>query len=153
MYPDIPQETTVSEQDSSAMMLLPQAYQPVHQRDTSGSRTGIYSDKRNSTIKAKHERTTSTGSRYNFSFPENSARNCKESPYNPVSMSSLAPPSSKDRANDPRFSEFYEAYFRNSQLSPGLKFDTSVESPTQPTITGIPSPLPSPKLPGSGMAV
>lgn len=115
--PDFPKENTLAGQPPPPTRLLPQTYQPVHQRDTSSS-SNVY---RNSAATPKHER--------NFSMPENEKRNSvvlassKESPLPPVSKAALAPLSSRDAANDPRFSEFYDVYFRNSRLSFGLKLD------------------------------
>jgi hypothetical protein len=131
-------------------MLLPKTYQPAHQRDTSKS-SSIYSEKRTSTVQSNHER--------NFSLPENAQRNSTmlKASKEPVATSSsaLAPLPSHDATNDPRFSEFYDAYFRNSQLNFGLRFDAPghnrVDPP--PAITEVPSRLPSPQPPAPGMAV
>jgi hypothetical protein len=75
----------------------------------------MYSEKRNSTTSPGHER--------NFSLPKNTQRDSvvvdasKETLQAPVTKATLAAP---DAANDPRFSEFYDAYFRNSKLNFGL---------------------------------
>lgn len=117
----------------------------------------MYSDKRTSTHQAEHQRNSSVGSYYNYSFPENSDRNStslstgKES----VSSSLLAPGSShSNQTNDPRLSEFYDAYYRHSQLNPVQKAE-AVKRPNQlnlaqPTIVEVPSPLASPQPGATG---
>jgi hypothetical protein len=131
----------------------PETREPTHLRDASeDSELGI------SAYLARHERTMSTGSDsvYNFSFPEHSSRNSgllapkDEQTDRPSSL--LVPEGSNDR-NDPRFSEFYDAYFRQSHLITGQKSDTSKRpqqiNTTQPTIEEVESPLPSPQPPQS----
>jgi hypothetical protein len=77
--------------------------------------SSMYSDKRNSTTSPRHER--------NFSLPKNTQRDSviveasKETLQASQPKATLAAP---DAANDPRFSEFYDAYFRNSKLNFGL---------------------------------
>jgi hypothetical protein len=102
-----------------------------------------------------HKSTNSTDS-YNFSFPQHSDRNSamlssvnEESDRSRVSSSFLAPSSAKgNQTNDPRFSEFYDAYYRNSQIGPvssadGAKRPNQLDL-TQETIAEVDSPLPSP---------
>lgn len=158
--PDFCKDNMPTERPSSPVRLLPQTYQPSHQRDLS-SASSIYSDKRTSTYQGHHKRTTSSGSAYNYSFPENSSRNStvaaasKEPSRRPSASSSLLAPGSSqsNQTNDPRFSEFYDAYYRYSQLNPGQKPDGSKNDASkrpnqlnlsQPTIVEVPSPLPSP---------
>ncbi|KAF2187396.1 hypothetical protein K469DRAFT_705084 [Zopfia rhizophila CBS 207.26] len=118
--------------------------------------SSVYSDKRMSTH--RHKRSNSSGSSfsYNYSFPENSTRNSvalststKEQSRRPSASSSLHPASStqSNGTSDPRFSEFYDAYYRHSQL--GVAQRTDVKRPnqlnlTQPTIIEVPSPMASP---------
>lgn len=156
--PDFYQDNMTSERPASPVRLLPRTYEPSHQRDISGA-SSVYSDKRTSAY--QHERTNSTGSYYNYSFPENSSRNSvaltgsKEPSRRPSQSSSLLAPASMNstQTNDPRFSEFYDAYYRHSQLNPGQKLDAPKRpnplNITQPTIVEVPSPLPSPLPPRS----
>ncbi|KAF1961975.1 hypothetical protein CC80DRAFT_543344 [Byssothecium circinans] len=156
------------------VLILPATtYEPSHKRDESDA-SSVYSDKRNSTYQfpapafastsASHQRTTSTGS-YNYSFPGSSDRNSvalgvasKEGGRRQSSANSslLAPGSthSKD-SNDPRFSDFYDAYYRNSHL---VKDAPRRPDPinTEPTIVEVPTPLASPAPRGNnqpGMAL
>ena len=136
-----PQENAVPEPLSAPVMLLPQTYRPVHQRDTSDS-SSIYSEKRSSRVEPRHERDS-------LVLP------LSQKPSQPAaSNATLAPLPTHDAANDPRFSEFYDAYFRNSQLNFGLKLDGSGPSrpDQQPTIMEIPS-QPSSQDTKLGMAV
>lgn len=107
---------------------------------------------RNST----HQPSNSTDSTYNFSFPENSSRNSvtlsssKDDSRRPSASSSLLAPGSASTTNqqsDPRFSEFYDAYYRNSMLPPAASTDASKRPGNlnlQETITEVDTPLPSP---------
>jgi hypothetical protein len=100
-----------------------------------------------------HKSSDSTDSSYNFSFPQHATRNSvalsarKEE--EPSAPGSLAPSSARGhQANDPRFSEFYDAYYRNSQLGPISSTDGSKRpnqlNLAQETIAEVDSPLPSP---------
>lgn len=140
----------------TSIRLQPVAYQPVHQRDTSNA-SSIYSDKRTSTYNGQHERSDSAES-YNYSFPEHSSRNSighvlKETDRNPNQSGGLLAPSKGDK-NDPRFSEFYDSYYRQSLYGGSAQTDAS-KRPNQPdeTIDEVPSPLQPAKLSGPGMAM
>lgn len=114
-----------------------------------------------------HKSSESTDSNYNFSFPKNSNRNsvaagATKEEETIVASSMLAPSSARSgQTNDPRFSEFYDAYYRKSQLGPISGTDGAKRSNqlniTQDTIAEVDSPLPSPnpqtssKAPGVAM--
>jgi hypothetical protein len=142
---------TEPERAPSPDRLLPQTYQPTHMRDMSDA-SSVYSNlKRTST----HQSSDSTDSSYNFSFPEDSNRNSSAlgsttaQSGQPSASSSLAVPGSttSNQTNDPRLSEFYDAYYRHSTMGPpngeGPKRPTQLNL-TQETIVEVESPLPSP---------
>ena len=125
--------------------------------------SSVYSQNRVSVH--QHKASNSTDLSYNYSFPEHSNRNStnlatsssEESRRPSASSSLLAPGSSaskESQPNDPRFSEFYDAYYRHSQLGTATK----AEAPRRPqhmdlsqmTIVEVPSPLPSPN-PSTGL--
>lgn len=92
MHPDKSKEPT-----EPTIVLPPSTEESSHQRGLSDT-SSIYSDKRNS----KHT---------SMLLPGTGTQNTRES--------FLAPSSANDPtrdANDPRFSEFYDSYFRTSQL-------------------------------------
>ncbi|PVI06406.1 hypothetical protein DM02DRAFT_609981 [Periconia macrospinosa] len=100
------------------IVLPPTTSEPSHQRDPSDG-SSIYSVKRNS----KHMSMNNRQSVANGSF--------------------LAPISSNDNSkdvNDPRFSEFYDAYFRNSQFLKDAPKRPDLLS-TEPAIAEDESPL------------
>lgn len=117
-------------------MLLPRTYDPTHRRQSSDA-SSVYSQRQTSS--AKSTKSTKSAHSRNFSLPSN-ARNSivapsmhsEESWLPPLPSSTLVvlpsqPLPSTDAANDPRFSAFYEAYFRNSRLNEGLQFDPHVQ--------------------------
>lgn len=137
-----------------SISLQPQTYQPTHQRDVSDASSVYDSENRAS----KH---LSNGSAYNFSFPENSNRNSvalntvkeeassKEQSRRPSVSNSLLAPSSttSNQTHETRLSEFYDAYYRHSQI--GVASTEPTKRPNQlnfthPTIVEVPSPLASP---------
>jgi hypothetical protein len=132
--------------------------------------SSVYSQNRVSVY--QHKASDSTDSSYNYSFPEHSNRNStalatspSEENRTPSANSSLLAPGSaaskESQSNDPRFSEFYDSYYRHSQLGTVTK----AEVPRRPgqidlsqtTIVEVPSPLPSPnpstRLMQPGMAM
>lgn len=117
--------------------------------------SSVYSShNRMSTRMSTHMSNNSTDSSYNFSLPKHANRNSvalsatKEGEPN-AAGSLLAPSLARgSQTNDPRFSEFYEAYYRNSQLGPisstdGAKRPNQLNI-AQDTIAEVESPLPSP---------
>ncbi|KAF2793909.1 hypothetical protein K505DRAFT_361588 [Melanomma pulvis-pyrius CBS 109.77] len=145
-------------QPSSSVLLQPQAYQPTHQRDMSNA-SSVYSENRMSTLEQRNRSDSAeSGYSYSYNFPETSNRNSimqpKEQPGHRKSVSSslLDPNGSatSNQSNDPRFSEFYDAYYRHSQLGPASKADAS-KRPNQlnlsdQTIVEVPTPLASPAV-------
>ena len=145
---------------SSPVHLQPTIYQPSHRRDLS-SASSTYSLE-NETPQHQLSRSDSQNSSYNHSFPNRSTRNStaaspsasREQSRRPSADSSLRPASintSGGSSSDPRFSEFYDAYYRHSQLNVTQKVEATKRPMqlhlTQPAIVEMPSPLPSPAPP------
>lgn len=140
------------ERPSSPVRLLPQTYQPAHQRVISDS-SSVYGDQNRASM---HRASSSMESAYNFSFPGNSNRNSvtqqsmKEQGRRPSASSSFLAPESttSSQTAEPRLSEFYDAYYRHSQLGVATSTDAprrpNMLNLTQPTIVEVPSPQPSP---------
>lgn len=108
----------------------------------------------------KRSDTAESAYSYNYNFHETSDRNSiaqppsneKEGHRKSVS-SSLHPNGSttSNQSSDPRFSEFYDAYYRHSQLVTSSKNDVQ-KRPGQldlsdQTIVEVPTPLASPAVP------
>lgn len=154
------------ERPSSPIRLQPSTYQPYqpyqappsksnHQRDESD--TSTYSNQ-NRASTHQHNKSNSTDFSYNYSFPDNSNRNSaaltvstKEPSRRPSASSSLNVPGASQNGaaqpQDPRLSEFYDAYYRHSQLVAPSKDSSKRPNQlnlTEPTIEEVPSPLPSP---------
>ncbi|KAF2634613.1 hypothetical protein P280DRAFT_235008 [Massarina eburnea CBS 473.64] len=126
------------------VLILPTTtYEPTHKRDQSGA-SSVYSEKRSSTY--QHEGPNPTGSNRNsVALGATSTETKRQSSAN----SSLLTPGSTNGKdyNDPRFSEFYDAYYRNSQLiKDGPKRPEHIH--TEATIAEVPTPLSSPAPPG-----
>lgn len=149
--PDLAKESEPEQPEP--IRLQPHAYQPTHQRYRSDA-SSVYSQNRMSTHQHKHSNSTDIS--YNYSFPEHSSRNSlalsapKEHSRRPSAASSLLAPGSttSNQTNDPRFSEFYDSYYRHSQLGVASKMEAPKRpkdlNMTQPTIVEVPSPIPSP---------
>lgn len=146
-------------QASSQTQLQPTTYQPSHERKTS-SASSTYSQENQT---SQHQRSGSdsqaSSSSYNYSFPGYSTRNStaaspaasREQSRRPSASSSLRPGSiiaGGGSTSDPRFSEFYDAYYRHSQLNVAQKAEAPKRPAqlqlTQPTIVEVPTPLSSP---------
>jgi len=143
-------------QPSTHVLLQPQSYQPSHQRDMSNA-SSIYSENRMSTLGNQRNRSDSESSfSYNYTSPDTSNRNSISQAGHRKSLSNtmLDPSSasaSSGQGHDPRFSEFYDAYYRHSQLVTSAKPDAS-KRPNQlnlsdQTIVEVPTPLASPAVP------
>jgi len=121
--------------------------------------SSIYSENRMSTLGNQRNRSDSESSfGYNYSSAEASARNSVLQPGHRKSISSsMLDPSSASgnsgQSHDPRFSEFYDAYYRHSQLVTSSKPETSKRpgqlNLTDETIEEVPTPLASPAVPHS----
>lgn len=104
----------------------------------------------------QHKKSNSTDLSYNYSFPTTSGRNSatltvstKEPSRRPSASSSLNVPGSSQQQNgqpsDPRLSEFYDAYYRQSQLiAPSKEPSKRPNQLDLSQIEEVPSPLPSP---------
>lgn len=143
------------ERPSSPVRLLPQAYQPEnHKRDASDA-SSLYSN-HYKTNTHQHKSSNSSDLSYNNPFLDNLNRNSsslgtskEHSRQLSVSNSLLNPGTTAGKENsDPRLSEFYDAYYRHSQLGVASKAEAPKRpaqiNVTQPTIAEVPSPLPSP---------
>jgi hypothetical protein len=140
--------TFSQEQPTPNILLQPQSYQPAHQRDMSNA-SSVYSENRMSTLDPQRKRSDTADSSYsdNYNYAGTSNRTSMGQ-----QSSSLQPNGSTNnqQSNDPRFSEFYDAYYRQSQLLPSKN-----EAPKRPgqldlsdqTIAEVPTPLASPAVP------
>jgi len=150
--PDLFEESQ-PERPPSPVRLLPQTYQPTqtsaHTRERSDASSIYSSHNRMST----HKASDSTDSSYNFSLPKHANRNSvalsamkKEEPSAAGTLLVLSS-ANGNQVNDPRSSEFYDAYYRQSQLGPistdGAKRPNQLTL-AQDTIAEAESPLPSP---------
>jgi hypothetical protein len=112
--------------------------------------SSVYSENRMSSMDPQRKRADTADSSYseNYNYAGTSNRMSMAQP-----SSSLQPGGSTNnqQSNDPRFSEFYDAYYRHSQLMPSSKN----EVPKRPgqldlseeTIAEVPTPLASPAAP------
>jgi len=101
---------------TSPILLLPKAYQPSHQRDDSDA-SSVYSNRRTSVYKPQHGSSDSIESmtdskRKSITIAANVDDVQRKSQL-------FAPSSSTDKKADPRFSEFYDSYFRHSMVNSG----------------------------------
>ncbi|KAF2845520.1 hypothetical protein T440DRAFT_522540 [Plenodomus tracheiphilus IPT5] len=154
---------------SSAPQLEPRTYAPSHQRDASDA-SSIYSNgNRLSTFQAyqayqkQADRSASAASNdsNNYSSTDHSGhtsvilsteKDGERRPSQSSASSHLAPTSSSatlqpGAPNDSRLSEFYEAYYRNSQIAPSLAADSKPVFDRRSTIIEVDSPMPSPLFP------
>jgi hypothetical protein len=155
----------LQEQPTPTIILQPESYQPTHQpthqRDISNA-SSVYSENRMSAHDPQRKRSDTAESAYSYSynFHETSDRNSLSQPSNEkdgqrksVSSSLLHPngSTSSNQSSDPRFSEFYDSYYRQSQLLTSSKNDGQ-KRPGQldlsdQTIVEVPTPLASPAVP------
>jgi hypothetical protein len=164
--PDIGQDNEPA-QPSSGPHLQPQTYAPNHQRDGSDASSIYSSGNRLSTYQTyqayqKHaDRSASAASSESnhFSSTDESNRTSvvlsteKEAERRPSQSSSLLPPGPSSslqpggNEKDYRVSEFYDAYYRNSQIGPAQTVEAKRPVDRQSTIMEVESPMPSPLFP------
>ncbi|KAJ4363435.1 hypothetical protein N0V83_009728 [Neocucurbitaria cava] len=152
-------------QPSSAPQKQLQSYAPTHKRDESEA-SSIYSNgNRLSTYQAYQayqkgaDRSTSAASsesyNYGFSSTDESGHTSvvlsgdKESEGRPSLSSSHLAPGGQAGPKDARLSEFYDAYYRNSQIVSAQPVEMKRPVDRKSTIIEVDSPMPSPLFPKS----
>ena len=129
------------------IQLQPTRYQPSHQRDLS-SASSTYSLE-NKTSQHQRLKSDSQNSSYNYSFPNHYT--CSSTAASPSVSREESRRLSAASSSDSRFSEFYDAYYRHSQLNAAQKAEVTKRPTqlhlTQPAIVEVPSPLLSPAPP------
>ncbi|KAF1847596.1 uncharacterized protein K460DRAFT_363662 [Cucurbitaria berberidis CBS 394.84] len=154
-------------QSSSAPHLQPRSHAPTHKRDESDASSLYSNGNRLSTYQAYQayqkdaDRSASAAStesyNYNFSSTDESGRtsvalpNDKDGERRPSQSSSLlAPglmPNGQSSNQDSRLSEFYDAYYRNSQIVSAQPVEMKRIVDRKSTIMEVDSPMPSPLFP------